>query len=218
MNLKAVPESILPPTLKGCLKIPAAGDGQRIGLLGGSFNPPHDGHRKISLQALGRAGLDCIWWLVTPGNPLKDQSELEGLERRVRQCEAVASHPAIKVTAFEAAHRVRFTEDTLAILAERRPKLRFVWIMGADNLSGFHHWQNWQRIAGMMPILVVDRPGSTYSTLSAPAAIALGRYRIPEHALLRLPDAHPPAWAFLHGPRSGISSTAIRAARRAKRA
>lgn len=214
MQQEANPARIPQAALAGYLKIPNAGDGQSVGLLGGSFNPPHEGHLKISLHALQRLGLDRVWWLVTPGNPLKDPGELEDLERRIARCEAVASHPAIEVTAFEASHRVRYTEDTLSILKRRRPRLKFVWIMGADNLASFHHWQNWRRIAGMMPILVVDRPGSTFSAISAPAAIALDRYRIPEGDLTGLAELAPPAWAFLHGPLSGLSSTAIRAARK----
>jgi len=209
-------DGAISPSLRRALEIPQAGDGQSIGLLGGSFNPPHEGHLKISLLALRRAGLDRVWWIVSPGNPLKDHSELESLERRVELCRDIADNPRIDITAFEAVYKVRYTEDTLSILMRKRPRLKFVWIMGADNLAGFHRWQNWRRIAGMMPIVVVDRPGSTLAHVSAPAAIALSRYRIDEDDAGIISSARPPAWTFVHGPRSSVSSSAIRAARRSK--
>jgi nicotinate-nucleotide adenylyltransferase len=197
------------------LEIPYAEPGMRIGLLGGSFNPPHEGHLSITLLALKRAGLDRVWWLVSPGNPLKDHSELESLERRIELCRDLAGgHPRIDITAFEARHKVRYTEDTLALLRKLRPRLNFVWMMGADNLATFHRWQNWRHIARMMPIVVIDRPGSTLSYRSAPAAIALARYRIDEGDAELISRCRPPAWTFLHGPRSALSSSAIRAARK----
>lgn len=181
-----------------------------IGLLGGSFNPPHTGHRQISELALKRARLDQVWWLVSPGNPLKDHAELASLSRRLELCRAMTRHPRIKVTAFEARFNVRYSEDTLSILTRLRPNIDFVWLMGADNLAGFHKWQNWRRIAALMPFIVIDRPGFTLSYLSAPAAIALSRYRVDESDAHLLPRMKPPAWSFLHGPRSDLSSTAIR--------
>ena len=152
----------------------------RIGLLGGSFNPPHEGHLNASLIALTRLRLDRLWWLVSPGNPLKDRAELEGLDARIEHCRRLVRHPAIEITAFEARYRIRYTEDTLELLTQLRPQVHFVWIMGADNLAGFHRWQNWRRIAGKMPIAVIDRPGSTLSPLPSRAAIALARYRVGE--------------------------------------
>lgn len=203
------------PALRRALEIPYAEPGMRIGLLGGSFNPPHEGHLAITLLALKRAGLDRVWWLVSPGNPLKDHGELESLERRIELCRQMTDgHPHVDITAFEARHKVRFTEDTLSLLTWIRPRLDFVWMMGADNLAGFHRWQNWRRIAAMMPILVIDRPGSTLSYRSAPAAIALARYRIDEADAGLIARYRPPAWTFLHGPRSPLSSSAIRAARK----
>jgi nicotinate-nucleotide adenylyltransferase len=181
-----------------------------VGLLGGSFNPPHPGHRLISELALKRARLDQVWWLVSPGNPLKDHSQLASLSSRLELCHAMTRHPDIKVTAFEARFDVRYTQDTLSILTRRRPNIDFVWLMGADNLAGFHKWQNWRRIASLMPFIVIDRPGFTLSYLSAPAAIALARYRIDESDAQLLPRMKPPAWCFLHGPRSYLSSTTIR--------
>ena len=203
--------------LQQALRIPNAGDGQSIGLLGGSFNPPHDGHLHISELVFARARLDRIWWIVTPGNPLKDHGNLAPLADRVAACREVARHPRIDVTAFEARYSVRYSADTLAILKRQRPRLNFVWIMGADNLATFHRWQNWRGIARMVPMIVVDRPGSTFAPASAPAAIALSRYRIDEEDAATLPLMRPPAWTFLHGPRSPLSSTALRAAGKADR-
>ncbi|MFZ1815022.1 MAG: nicotinate-nucleotide adenylyltransferase [Rhizobiaceae bacterium] len=195
------------------LAIPHVENGMSVGLLGGSFNPPHEGHVLASELALRRAGLDRVWWIVTPGNPLKDHSELAPLGERIKQCRELVRNPRIEITGFEARFKVRYTADTLAILKQRHPGVRFVWIMGADNLAGFHRWQNWRKIADMMPILVVDRPGSTLSFHSAPAALALSRYRIDESDVELLAGMKPPVWSFIHGPRSALSSTAIRRAR-----
>ncbi len=194
--------------------MPHVEPGMRIGLLGGSFNPPHEGHLNASLIALSRLGLDRLWWIVTPGNPLKDASELEGLEQRLALSRRMANHPRIDITAFEARYKVRYTQDTLSIVQRTHPLVDFVWIMGADNLASFHRWQNWRRIAAMMPFAVIDRPGSTLSSRSAPAAIALARWRVPESQAKNLAAMHPPAWVFLHGPRSPLSSSAIRSARK----
>jgi nicotinate-nucleotide adenylyltransferase len=184
--------------------------GQRIGLYGGSFNPPHAGHRHVSLLALRRLKLDRLWWMVTPGNPLKDQSGLPTTDERVAAAEAVAHHPRIDVTAFECELGTRYTVDTLAFLVRRCPGVRFVWVMGADNHAGFHRWRGWERIAAMMPCAVVDRPGWTLRATSSRAASRLARYRITESEAPLLADSAPPAWVFLHGPRSSLSSTALR--------
>ena len=191
--------------------MPAAGDGAKIGLFGGSFNPPHEGHLNLCDLALKRLELDQIWWVVTPGNPLKDTSKLASLETRIQKCHEIISHPRIKVTAFEAKHKVRYTADTLTLVKRLRPRNDFIWLMGADNLADFHHWQDWQQIADMMPIAVIDRPGSTLSYHSALASIALSKYRIDEGDASLLAYMRPPAWTFLHGPRSSLSSTQLRA-------
>ena len=197
--------------LRDSMRLPTAGDGARIGLFGGSFNPPHEGHLNLCDLALKRLELDQIWWLVTPGNPLKDTSVLAPLEERIAQCEKIISHPSIKVTAFEAAYKVRYTADTLRLVKRLRPRNLFVWLMGADNLADFHRWQDWREIAKMMPFAVIDRPGSTMSYHSGQASITLAKYRIDEGDASLLSRMKPPAWTFLHGPRSSLSSTQLRA-------
>lgn len=196
--------------LRDALKIPAAGDGARIGLFGGSFNPPHEGHLNVCDLAIKRLKLDQIWWIVTPGNPLKDTSQLPDLVHRLQLCNEIIVHPRIKVTAFEAAFKIRHTADTVRLVKKIRPRHKFVWLMGADNLAGFHHWQDWREIAAMLPIAVIDRPGSTLSYRSARAALALSRYRVDEEDAGLLAGMKPPVWTFVHGPRSSLSSTALR--------
>ncbi len=183
----------------------------RIGLYGGSFDPAHLGHRHVTLTALRRLRLDRVWWLVSPGNPLKDRTRLTPLAERCAQAAGIARHPRIAVTGFEAALGARFTVQTLRYLRRRRPGVRFVWIMGADSLATFHRWKGAAEIARLMPIAVIDRPGSTLTPLTARAARRFTAHRLPEAAALVLPDRRPPVWVFLHGPRSKLSSTAIRA-------
>ncbi|WP_406600759.1 nicotinate-nucleotide adenylyltransferase [Microvirga rosea] len=186
----------------------------RIGLYGGSFNPAHAGHRLVSTLALKRLGLDRIWWIVTPGNPLKDPGELASTAQRAQEARAVAAHPRIDVTVFEEAIRARYTIDTLAYLKRRYPGVRFVWIMGADNLADFHRWRGWRRIAAMMPMAIIDRPRWTLRAMSSRAALSLSHARVPEREARALADRPPPAWIFLHGPRSPLSSTELRRLRR----
>jgi nicotinate-nucleotide adenylyltransferase len=195
----------------GFVRLPAHAAGQSIGLLGGSFNPPHVGHLLASRLALTRLGLDRIWWLATPGNPLKSGADLLALRARLDAARALVHDPRIFVTGFESEIGSRFTVDTLAYLRLRAPGARFVWIMGADNLAQFHRWKHWREIAALAPMLVIDRPGSSFAPLSSRAAQALAPWRRPESDAPRLASLAPPAWVFLHGPRSGASSTALRA-------
>jgi nicotinate-nucleotide adenylyltransferase len=190
--------------------LPVYTDGMRIGLLGGSFNPPHVAHRAISLFAIKRLKLDRVWWLVTPGNPLKDNGRLHELEERAKAAAAMADDPRIEVTCLESVIGTRYTVDTINYLRRRASGLRFVWIMGADNLAQFHRWQKWQRIATQMPIAVIDRPPQSFRALTAPAAQALARYRLPESEATRLADARAPAWVFLTGMKLNLSSTGLR--------
>ena len=182
----------------------------RIGLYGGSFNPAHLGHRHVTTTALRRLGLDRVWWLVSPGNPLKDRDGLASLESRCAGAKHIARHPRIAVTGFEARIGARFTVQTLRYLVRRRPGVRFVWIMGADSLETFHRWKDFSEIARLVPIAVIDRPGATMTPLRARAARRLARMRVPEDAAIGLASRSPPAWIFLHGPRSALSSTEIR--------
>jgi nicotinate-nucleotide adenylyltransferase len=194
------------------LRPPPTADGMRIGLLGGSFNPPHRAHRLITETALKRLNLSQVWWIVTPGNPLKEHADLAPLAERIRLSRGVARHPRIKITAFEAALGAAYTAQTLIWLHERLPRVRFVWLMGADNLAGFHRWNDWRTIFEIMPIAVEDRPGWRHRALASPAAARFARYRIPEGEAAMLPDLPPPAWCYVSGPLSKLSSTALRAA------
>ena len=190
--------------------IPLYTNGMRIGLLGGSFNPPHVAHRAISLFAIKRLKLDRVWWLVTPGNPLKDQDGLRDLNERTAAARKMASDPRIDVSCLESVIGTRYTVDTISYMRRRASGLRFVWIMGADKLAQFHRWQNWRRIASEVPIAVIDRPPQSFRALAAPAAQALARYRLPEHQAGRLADQRPPAWVFLTGMKLNLSSTGLR--------
>ena len=207
------PRQHYPDIAASDLRMPHCESGQVIGLFGGSFNPPHGGHRQVSETALQRLGIDRIWWMVTPGNPLKNTDELAPLAQRLAHCRAIENDRRVVITAFEAGISTRYTADTLAHIKAKNPGVDFIWIMGADNLAEFHHWQRWREIANTFPIAVVDRPGATLSYLSAQAAIALGRYRIDESDASLLGRMKAPVWTFLHGPRSSLSSTDLRAKR-----
>jgi nicotinate-nucleotide adenylyltransferase len=190
--------------------IPLYTNGMRIGLLGGSFNPPHVAHRAISLFAIKRLKLDRVWWLVTPGNPLKENGGLRDLDARAEAARKMADDPRIDISCLESVIGTRYTVDTISYLRRRASGLRFVWIMGADNLAQFHRWQNWRRIASEMPIAIIDRPPQSFRALAAPAAQALARYRLPENQAVRLADQRAPAWVFLTGMKLNLSSTGLR--------
>jgi nicotinate-nucleotide adenylyltransferase len=199
---------VVPPSAAQIL--PLHTGGMRIGLLGGSFNPPHIAHRAISLFAIKRLKLDRVWWLVSPGNPLKDHAALHDLDERADAARRMANDPRIDVTCLEAVIGTRYTADTITYLRRRTSGLRLVWIMGADNLAQFHRWQNWRRIASEVPIAVIDRPPQSFRAMATPAAQALGRYRLPENQAARLADQRAPAWVFLTGMKSNLSSTGLR--------
>lgn len=192
--------------------MPHVEPGMVVGLFGGSFNPPHKGHALVAEIALRRLGLDQLWWIVTPGNPLKSHGNLAPLGERLKQCEALAADPRIKVTAFEKSLGTSYTARTLDFVKARNPRARFIWIMGADNLASFHRWQQWQRIAMTFPIAVIDRPGSTLAYLSSKMARTFDYARVDEEDAGVLWKKKAPAWTFIHGPRSTLSSTALRAA------
>jgi len=186
----------------------------RIGLFGGTFDPPHGAHLGAALLALRRLKLDRIWWLVTPGNPLKNTSGLAPLQKRLSAVRALAHHPRIDVTGLESVIKTRYTYDTIVWLKARCPGVRFVWVMGADNLRSFHRWQRWREIAKLVPFVVIDRLGPSLYAGASAAGQALLRARIPEHDAAGLPGRKPPAWAFVHGLKSPLSSTALRALRK----
>ena len=189
----------------------------RIGLFGGTFDPPHAAHRAASLLAMRRLELDCVWWLVTPGNPLKDTQGLAPLSERVAAARTLARHPHIKVTDFEAKLSIHYTFETVSYLVRHCRGVHFVWIMGADNLRSFHRWQRWQDIAALVPIAIVDRLGPSLYAAASAAGQKFARVRVPETAARTLPERKPPAWIYLHGLKSPLSSTALRAARASKR-
>lgn len=195
---------------KEYLHMPVAPVGAKIGLFGGSFNPPHAGHVLVAELALERLGLDQLWWMVTPGNPLKDASELAPLSRRIALSEDLISDKRIHVTAFEASYQVRYTADTLALVRQHNPDKHLVWVMGADNLMNFHHWQEWDEIAHTYPIAVINRPGSNMAAEDSVMAQQFSAARLPEADATKLATQQAPAWVFIHGPQSELSSTQLR--------
>ena len=194
------------------LRLPPRPPGLCIGLFGGSFNPAHDGHRLASLTALRRLQLDRVWWLVTPGNPLKDNAELPPLAERVRQARGVAGDARIQVTGIEATLRTRYTADTLAKLVQRYPKRRFIWVMGADNLAQFHRWRDWRRIARTVPIAVIARPGYDGAAHAAPAMGWLRRFQRPARQARNWTEWSVPALVLLRFRPDATSATRLRAA------
>lgn len=193
--------------------LPPSAHGQTIGLLGGSFNPAHAAHVQISETAIRRLGLSRVWWIVTPGNPLKAGNLPAPLDERIADARALVGHRPITVTGFERHLRDRYTVSTLAYLRRRRPGTRFVWVMGADCLAEFHRWRQWRQIMALMPVAVIDRPGWRMKALASIAATAFAASRMPEADAGRLASMPAPAWTFLTAPLSDLSSTAIRARR-----
>ncbi len=193
-------------------RLPAPG--QRIGLLGGSFNPAHRGHLEISRAALGRLGLDRVWWLVSPQNPLKAARDMAPLETRLASARALARDPRILALALESALGTVYTADTVTVLVERFPRARFVWLMGADNLIQVSDWKNWETIFRTVAVAVFDRPSYSLRALAATAARRFACRRLPESAARCLAERAPPAWVFVHQRLNPQSSTGIRAAGR----
>jgi nicotinate-nucleotide adenylyltransferase len=189
---------------------PYAAPGQVVGLLGGSFDPAHAGHVHITREALKRFGLTRVWWLVSPGNPLKTRGPAP-LELRMARARQVMQHPAVTVTDIERHLGTRYTAQTLVQLRARYPGVRFVWLMGADNLAQLHLWQDWQQIVETVPLGVLARPGQRISARLSRAAAVYARYRIPGRQSQLLGRADAPAWCFVNVAMNDASSTAIRA-------
>ncbi len=189
---------------------PTARPGLAIGLLGGSFDPPHPGHVHITLEALRRFGLDRVWWLVSPGNPLKSRGPAD-LARRLAASRALMRHPRVTVTGIEARFGTRYTAATLEALQAAYPGVRFVWLMGEDNLASFHRWERWPSILATVPVGVLARPGGPVWARTAHAARAFRAARLRPAQAPLLARSVPPAWCYVATPKRAISSTAIRA-------
>ena len=181
-----------------------------IGLLGGSFDPAHQGHVQISQAALQRFGLDQLWWLVSPGNPLKTRAPAS-MARRMAAAQRVMDHPRVRISDIEARLGTRYTAETLRELRRLYPQVRFVWLMGADNLAHFHHWKDWQQIMETVPVGVLARPGDRISARLSPAAKIYRNQMLKDGQSQTLAQAQAPAWCFVNVPMSSASSTAIRA-------
>lgn len=192
---------------------PDTGDAA-IGLLGGSFDPAHEGHVEISETAIRRLDLARVWWLVSPGNPLKTAGAAAPLDERIAAARRLVGSRRITVTGFERALGDPYTVATLSFLRRRRPRARFVWLMGADCLAEFHRWRQWQEIMSLVPVAIVDRPGWRFRALSSIAATSFAAARVPEQDSAELASLRPPAWVFLTAPLSDLSSTAIRSGSR----
>lgn len=186
--------------------------GQLTGLLGGSFNPAHGGHRRITLSAIAALGLDEAWWLVSPGNPLKPKQGMAPLAARLASARAASRRAPIRVSAIERHLGTTYTIDTLRALRRRYPTRRFIWIMGADNLAQFHQWKGWRAIAREMPIAVVARPGYDARALASPAMAWLRRFRVPVTSLRNRGEWSAPALIELHFDPDPRSATDIRRA------
>ncbi|WP_183194040.1 nicotinate-nucleotide adenylyltransferase [Bartonella fuyuanensis] len=181
-----------------------------VGLFGGSFNPPHAGHLLVAKIAIWRLHLDQLWWMVSPGNPLKDCTQLLPLEERMRLSFKLIDHPKIRLTGFEKTIGSKVSVDTISYILTHSSGVNFVWIMGADSLTTIHHWYRWRDIVSMLPIAIIDRPLGKKSALSSPMAHIYRRFRLDEKKSKRLPFIKPPVWTYLHGPLSFQSSTNLR--------
>lgn len=197
--------------VEGTRALSAAGRPGVVGLLGGSFDPPHEGHVRATLEAMRRFGLTRVWWLVSPGNPLKARPPAP-LAERMALARAIMRTPGVTISDVEARLGTVRTAETLAALRTNYPRIRFVWLMGADNLAEFHLWHDWRGIAAHHPIGVLARPGHRLRARTSPAARAMARWRLKGMRARLLGQVDAPAWAMTNIPMSPLSSTAIRAA------
>jgi nicotinate-nucleotide adenylyltransferase len=200
------------------IRFPPFGEGQRIGLFGGSFNPAHHGHLMVALYALKKLQLDWVWWLVSPQNPLKDPSETGEFGERLAFTRRIARHPRFVVTDLEMQLGSRTTAETLRGLAPVLHHGHFVWIMGADSFANLHRWHDWLEIPETLPLAILARPGYSLRALGSPAATRFAEQQVPTPFALQLVTAMPPAWAFIPMPLRPESSTAIRRSSHGRRA
>lgn len=207
LHARARPEAL--PAAPGA----AIWRGCRIGLLGGSFNPAHEGHLYISVQALKRLGLDHVWWLVSPQNPLKSKRGMAPFAHRLASARAAARHPRVHASALEHRLDTRYTADTLERLCAAVPGAHFVWLMGADNLAQFTKWQRWPDILATVPLAVIDRPHYSLHGLTGKLAARYRHDRLPKGALKALATKPTPSWTFVTLRRHPASATVIREAR-----
>jgi len=184
--------------------------GKKIGLLGGSFNPAHEGHLEISLIALKRLELDAVWWLVSPQNPLKSAADMAALGTRMAHARSAADDPRIHVTDLEAHFGSRYTVDTLDNLLTLLPATRFVWLMGADNLAQLPQWKDWKKIIQIVTFAIFDRPGYSSALEESEAAVYLRDSKIPAVQPAKLCSFNPPAWTIIRETENPLSSTEIR--------
>ena len=195
----------------GRVGLPVAPSGAAVGLLGGSFDPAHSGHAHVTREALRRFGLDRVWWLVSPGNPLKARGPAP-MAQRLERAREVMRHPRVEITDVEARIGTRYTAQTIAALQALHPRARFVWLMGADSMAQLHLWEDWRSIVERVPIGVLARPGVRISARRSKAAAVYAHARLRSFEAPRLARAEPPAWCLVNVPLVDASSSAIRAA------
>ena len=188
----------------------APAGGLRVGLFGGSFNPAHEGHLHVSLEAIKRLGLDELWWLVSLQNPLKSKRGMAPFEQRLAAARRLARHPAIRVSDCEQRWQSQYTADTIKRLRRCHPRHRFVWVMGADNLVDFERWRRWQDIFQALPIAMFDRRTYVQLASASKPLRRFGRHRLPERAARLLAVQQPPVWTYFHGRLHAASASAIR--------
>lgn len=188
---------------------PFLSSGQTIALFGGSFDPPHAGHRLVAEAALSTLGVDYIWWMVSPQNPLKTNATSE-LEPRLAATRALAEHPQFHVDTVEDELGTQYAIDTVRALKTRHPQVRFIWLLGADNLTQMHQWKDWQNLMSEIPVAVYPRGNDLRAALEAPAAMAFLDAQLPSEAASQLKDTPAPAWVLLQGELSPLSSTDLR--------
>lgn len=191
------------------LRFPPVARGLRVGLFGGSFDPAHEGHVHVTNEALKRFGLDRVWWLVSPGNPLKERGPAP-LAQRMERARRIMQHPRVIITDIEASLGTRYTAETVAALQHHLPGVRFTWLMGADNLAQFHHWQDWEEIVARVPIGILARPGDRLEGLTARMSQIFRCARLAESDSQGLGASRPPSWCFANIPMRSVSSTELR--------